>query len=212
MVNSVRFAPANRVTNVFDAVQLIGFEVVRALVMTIHVFELCKTIAKTEVFESVWDHSFAMGFAAKQVAAAGQLPEPDCEEAFLLGLLHDIGKVVLAASSPEYHLLWEMHSADSDELNAREAEAFGASHAQVGAYLLRLWGLPDELVDAVEHHHDLQNAGITAFNPLLALHVAQELSPSRAVSRLNSELIARLQLEDRIETWKAVAARAANAS
>jgi putative nucleotidyltransferase with HDIG domain len=119
-------------------------------------------------------------------------------------LLHDIGKVVLAASSQEYHLLWEMHSADSEELNTREVEAFGASHAQVGAYLLRLWGLPDSLADAVEAHHALSTVDVPGFTPLLALHVAQELSPSRGICRLNNDLIARLGLTDKVPVWKAL--------
>lgn len=202
MVNSMRFAPATRITRVFDAVQMIGFDVVRALVLSIQVFEFCKSISKTELFQSVWDHSLGTACCARRLAQVERLGNDAAEEAFLLGLLHDIGKVVLAASSHEYHLLWEMHSADSEELNTREVEAFGASHAQVGAYLLRLWGLPDALADAVEAHHALHTVACECFNPLLAVHAAQELSPARAVSRLNTELITRLGLEMQIPFWK----------
>src|SRR5690606_23734246 len=130
-----------------------------------------------------------------RLAEAERLNSAGADEAFLLGLLHDTGKVILAASSPEYHLLWEMHAANSDELNAREIEAFGASHAQVGAYLLRLWGLPDEFSRSVEEHHSLERVEVAAFDPLLAVHVAQELHASRAMPRLNEPLIRRLGLE-----------------
>src|SRR5688572_13854123 len=55
MVNSAHFAPATRVKNVFDAVQMIGFDVVRALILSIQVFEFCKNISKTDLFRSVWE-------------------------------------------------------------------------------------------------------------------------------------------------------------
>jgi putative nucleotidyltransferase with HDIG domain len=202
MCNTMRFAPASRVTSVFDAVQMIGFDVVRALVLSIQVFEFCKSIAKTQLFQSVWDHSVGTACSARKLAQTENLGTELAEESFLLGLLHDIGKVVLAASAREYHLLWEMHSADSDELNAREVETFGASHAQVGAYLLRLWGLPDSLADGVEAHHHCGSTEITGFNPLLALHVAQELSPARGVSRLDMDLINRLGFGDKVPFWQ----------
>jgi putative nucleotidyltransferase with HDIG domain len=207
MVNSVRFAPASRITRVFDAVQMIGFDVVRALVLSIQVFELCRSIAKTELFQSVWNHSVGTAVSAKRLAENEGLDPDGCEEAFLLGLLHDIGKVILAASSSEYRLLWEMHSADSDELYIRELETFGATHAQVGAYLLRLWGLPETLSDAIEAHHNLSAAAPANFNPLLALHVAQELSPLRAACRLNAALIEQLGLTARIAAWEAAVAK-----
>jgi putative nucleotidyltransferase with HDIG domain len=202
IVNSARFAPARRVTNVCDAVQLIGFDVVRAVAMSIQVFELCRSIAKTEVFKAVWEHSLATGFAAKRLAILENLPAEECDDAFMAGLLHDIGKVVLATSSTEYRLLWELHSADSQELHAREMEAFGACHAQVGAYLLRLWGLPENLVHLVEFHHQLAGAHITRFDPLLALHAAQELSPLRLVPHLDEALLGHLGLADRVPVWR----------
>jgi putative nucleotidyltransferase with HDIG domain len=207
MVNSVRFAPAIRVTNVFDAVQLIGFDIIRALVLSIQVFEFCQNIAKSGLFQSVWDHSIGAGFCAKRLAHFEKLSPNLCEEAFLLGLLHDIGKVVLAASSREYHLLWDMHSADTEELTIRENETFGATHAQVGAYLLRLWGLPDTLADAVEAHHRLDAVEFSGFNPLLALHIAQELSSSRAVPKLNTGVLNALGLESKLPEWKAIIAK-----
>ena len=116
-------------------------------------------------------------------------------------MLHDIGKVVLAASCPEYHSLWKAHSDDSPTLTAREFETLGANHAHVGAYLLRLWGLPDTIADYVEAHQNLETAEIAEFNPLIAVHAAQELASARKTPHLNEALISQLGLQDRIADW-----------
>jgi putative nucleotidyltransferase with HDIG domain len=70
------------------------------------------------------------------------------------GLLHDIGKLVIAERAPE-HLSRALEGARQDKrpLFAIEEELIGVSHAEVGAYLLSLWGLPSPVVEAVAHHH-----------------------------------------------------------
>lgn len=204
-VNSVRFSPARQIRTVFEAVQIIGFEVVRALVLSIQVFEFCNTTIKTDLFKSVWEHSLRTAIRARRIASAEGLPEQDCDETFLVGLLHDIGKVVLAASCPEqYHALWGKHGGHSNTLIEAEFREFGADHAHVGAYLLRLWGLPEPVAAAVEVHHALGSIEIPGFCPLLALHVTQELAPNRAGTNLNTNLLGTLGLEHRIPIWRSI--------
>jgi len=142
---------------------------------------------------------------ARRIAEMESLSEELCDETFLLGLLHDIGKVVLAASCPDqYHSLWGRHGANSETLIEAETREFGANHAHVGAYLLRLWGLPESVAAAVELHHSLDAVEIPAFCPLLALHVTQELAPNRAGANLNSSLLQTLGLEEQIAAWRSV--------
>lgn len=204
-VNSVRFAPTRKVRSVFEAVQMIGFEVVRALVLSIQVFEFCQSTAKTELFQNVWTHSLRTAIRARRVAESEDLPVEVCDETFLVGLLHDIGKVVLAAScSDEYQALWQRHHHNSAALIDAESRAFGADHAHVGAYLLRLWGLPDSVTSSVELHHSLGAAELSAFTPLLALHITQELAANRAGGTLDEKLIASLGLAHRVSIWRAI--------
>jgi putative nucleotidyltransferase with HDIG domain len=201
-VNSVRFAPARRIQSVFDAVQMIGFEVVRALVLGIQVFEFCHKTARTELFQTVWSHSLRTAVRAKRLAAYEDLPYESQDETFLLGLLHDIGKVVLGASCPEeYQKLWVTHREDSGGLVDAESRIFGADHGHVGAFLLRLWGLPEEIAQAVQMHHSLGAVETTTFTPLLALHIAQELAPGRKGASLANDLITNLGLESHIPMW-----------
>lgn len=204
-VNSVRFAPARRIQSVFDAVQMIGFEVVRALVLGIQVFEFCHKTARTELFQTVWSHSLRTAVRAKRLAAYEDLPYEACDETFLLGLLHDIGKVVLGASCPdEYQRIWVAHRENSAALVDAESRTFGADHAHVGAFLLRLWGLPEEVAQAVQMHHSIGAVEMTQFTPQLALHVAQELAPGRQKAALATDLIANLGLEGHVATWDAI--------
>lgn len=204
-VNSVRFAPARRMRTVFEAVQLIGFEIVRALVLSIQVFEFCQNTARTELFRTVWGHSLRTAIRAKRLAEYQDLSVELCDETFLLGLLHDIGKVVLAASCPDdYQKLWAIHRDQSAALIDAESRVFGADHAHVGAFLLRLWGLPEEVAMAVQMHHSIGAAEINEFTPLFALHLAQELSPHREGASLDRGLIQRLNLEDRLTAWRSI--------
>jgi putative nucleotidyltransferase with HDIG domain len=207
-VNSVRFAPSRRVQSVFEAVQLIGFEVVRALVLSIQVFEFCHKTAKTELFQTIWSHSLRTAIRAKRLAEFEDLPQEACDETFLLGLLHDIGKVVLGASCPEqYYALWAKNRSNSSALIDAESELFGADHAHVGAFLLRLWGLPEALASGVQMHHAISSTETLGFSPLVALHVAQELAPNRAHSRLDENLIAQLGLTERVPLWRSIVHR-----
>ncbi|MGZ8940906.1 MAG: HDOD domain-containing protein, partial [Limisphaerales bacterium] len=207
-VNSVRFAPARRIQSVFDAVQMIGFEVVRALVLGIQVFEFCHATSKTELFQTVWSHSLRTAVRAKRLAAYEDLPYESQDETFLIGLLHDIGKVVLGASVPEeYQKLWVTHRENSAALVDAESRIFGADHAHVGAFLLRLWGLPEEIAQAVQMHHSLGAVELTEFNPQLALHLAQELAPGRQQASLAHDVISDLGLEGHLPMWETIVHR-----
>jgi putative nucleotidyltransferase with HDIG domain len=207
-VNSVRFAPSRRIQSVFDAVQMIGFEVVRALVLGIQVFEFSHKTSKTELFQTVWSHSLRTAVRAKRLAAYEDLPYESQDETFLIGLLHDIGKVVLGASCPEeYQKLWVTHRDDSAALVEAESQSFGADHAHVGAFLLRLWGLPEEIAQAVQMHHSIGAVELTEFNPQLALHIAQELAPGRQQASLALDAIGHLGLEGHLPMWENIVHR-----
>jgi putative nucleotidyltransferase with HDIG domain len=98
------------------------------------------------------------------------------EEAYVSGLLHDIGKLVLACRFPE------SYQRVAPEARLRELpvwhiekEEYGATHAEVGAYLLACWGLPRIVVEAVAYHHHPSVLGRTHFDPVGAVHVADAL-------------------------------------
>lgn len=206
-VNSAMFGAARRISSVQEAVQLIGFQVLRALVLGIQVFDFFQNAALKLSLNTLWAHSLETAINAKRLASVEDLSDSACDEAFLAGLLHDIGKVALAASSPhEYQKLWTLHWQNSQTLREAEFTAFGATHADVGAYLLKLWGLPDGIIEAVERHHSLDFESLQSFSPLVAVCAAQEVSPGRKTDPLFTALIERAGYVDRIELWRTVLA------
>ena len=128
------------------------------------------------------------------------------EEAFTAGLLHDIGKLALADNpSLKYLELMARAQAENQRLIEVERETFQATHADVGAYLLDLWGLPAPLIEAVAFHHEPSRVEEAEFNSLTAVHVANALEHQSQETapclELDAEYLTRLNLTDRLEAW-----------
>ena len=86
-----------------------------------------------------------------------------------------------------------------------EQEVFGATHAQIGAFLLGLWGLPDVVVATVEAHHSFRNATPRSFSIAAAVHIAECLQPlSGGAADLGREHLKNIGLEESIEVWQQV--------
>jgi putative nucleotidyltransferase with HDIG domain len=203
-VNSAMFGPARRICTVQEAVQLIGFQVLRALVLGIQVFDFFQNAPLEVSLNSLWSHSLETALHAKRLASLEDLAGSACDEAFLAGLLHDIGKVALAASSPtDYQVIWTQHHQNTRDLREAEFATFGATHADVGAYLLRLWGLPEPIIEAVERHHNLDLVSAKTFSPLVAVYAAQELSPSRVIGSSAVLFFEQAGFGPRIPIWLA---------
>jgi putative nucleotidyltransferase with HDIG domain len=102
-----------------------------------------------------WDHALATGAGA--MAMAEQMgPQHDPEEAFIAGLMHDIGHVVLASAAPDAWRSVQDQAAAGGDVVALEKETMGMSHASVGERLMAFWQLPEELQQAVRWHHNVQ--------------------------------------------------------
>jgi len=125
------------------------------------------------VLEQVWEHSLRCAASARQLAELTMLIDPD--EAYTLGLLHDIGKILLLSLFPVEmeNIIW----LDEDAGINREVAAFGVDHAQVGQWVLESCGVPRALTAAVQAHHD--GLRINAPTALL-LHVANAIARADA--------------------------------
>jgi putative nucleotidyltransferase with HDIG domain len=207
IVNSAQFGVSRRVVTPSEAVQIVGIDVLRALMLGIQAFNYYddKPFAR-QTFKDLWTHSLKTAVGARKLAVAEGMPSEQCEECFLAGLLHDIGKLILAANAEtEYKLVLDLAKKARLPLEQAEKGIFSSTHAQIGAYLLALWGVPDSVIDAVEKHHSPAEAGTEGFSTVLAIHVAQHLDPSAPRPKgLDLELIRKLGLQDRIPAWKEI--------
>jgi HD-like signal output (HDOD) protein/CheY-like chemotaxis protein len=152
LVNSAFFGRLQQVTSIQCAVRFLGVDVLKQLVVTAEIFRAFRPATAAGGFSlaAFQDHAHvAARIATRLPIAAGAVPT-----ATVAALLHDVGKLVLASVLPVQFQRAQQESYARDvPLYTAEEELLGASHAEIGAYLLGLWGLPPTIVAAVVRHH-----------------------------------------------------------
>ena len=180
VVNSSYFGLSRKIITPQQAVALLGLDVLRALVVYTYAFANFKVHPRLEDFsvKRLSQHSLIVGKLA-QALVHGELGDKSMEEeALSAGILHDIGKLVLIQSPDQYLEALSYSQANGCSEYLAEYQIFGASHAEVGAYLLGLWGIPESVVLAVAFHHNPSKLMDSGFTALTAIHVADALIES----------------------------------
>lgn len=155
LVNSAFFGYYRDIKSPAKAVHLLGIETVKSLVLALKVFSKFEGGAVSEGFlDDLWQHSFETAVFCRDIMKSISEAQIDEENAFVAGLLHDVGKLILAANMPDRYAEAISLAREQDiELRKAEFRVFKASHAEVGGYLLGIWGLPGDIVEAVTFHH-----------------------------------------------------------
>ena len=218
LVNSAFFGLPKEITSVHMAVTYIGAEMLQNLVLSaevFHVFEKGKALQGFS-FEDLHMHSQLTAKIAGQLLPAS----PMRDAAIVAGLLHDIGKLVLATRSPQHFARSiEESRVDKIPLYVAEQQLMKVTHAEVGAYLLGLWGLPAPVVEAVANHHVPGRIPHAVLDNVGAVHIANALAnefpvyppsveplPAQAV---DADYINKLGLAEQIPQWQELAKAAA---
>ncbi|HSG98969.1 MAG TPA: HDOD domain-containing protein [candidate division Zixibacteria bacterium] len=150
--NSPFYGRTQNVKSLEEAIVILGFYTLRSLVVATGTQSLFASDDPRGLEHKLWEHSLATALAARMLAVASG--HPQIEEAFLAGLLHDIGKLILLQKMPtEYRGALESAAANHDSLLSAEYARFGYTHAEIGAALCSSWSFPPELVEAVRYHH-----------------------------------------------------------
>ncbi|MEW6743056.1 MAG: response regulator [Planctomycetota bacterium] len=211
--NSAYVGVQERVSNPAEAVRFMGLEMVRGLVLLVGVFsdQVKAKLSQRFRFDRLWKHSMMVGACARAILKT-QVKDRRCAtDAFTAGILHDAGKLVLAASCPaEYDKVSTIVEEHDTSWREAEVAVFGASHAEVGALLLGLWGLPDGLVEAVAYHHCPDECLGRGFGPLTAVHIANALDDDRDTEhssnepppKLDRRYMGKLGLEELLPLWR----------
>ena len=210
LVNSAFFGMRQGVSDVTQAVSLLGLDTIRSLVLMVGAFDTEETLPKLLSLDALWRHSMKVGRSAQEICKAEKADEVAINQAFTAGLLHDAGMVVLATNyKADYERILEHAGANREPLHQVELETFGCTHAQVGAYLLGIWGLPDSVVEAVAYHHSPSQCLAEHFGPLIAVHAADALDQEQRGEEgalppapLDVDGIERLGLIDRVSSWR----------
>ncbi len=211
LVNSAFFGLRRQISNPGDAAAYLGLETIQTLVLSIHAFSQFGSKRVGELsLEQVWSHSMATGILAKKIAQAESLGKDTVNDAFTAGLLHDLGRVILASNLPrEYGEAMACSQQDEILLCEAEQRVFGSTHAEVGAYLLELWGLPDTILESIAFHHEPSKSALDDFCLLSAVHVADSLASEAhsdeekgLVANIDADYLSRIGMEAIIENWR----------
>jgi putative nucleotidyltransferase with HDIG domain len=209
LVNSAFFGLNRQIAHPAEATAYLGFDTIKDLVLGVNAFSSFEggNISGLSL-ESLWEHSMHVAAAARRIMQSEEVGSVFAEEAFVSGMLHDIGKLILAVNAPEnYRNALKLAPAEQISLAEAEVRIFGANHADVGGFVLSLWGLPVRVVEAITYHHEPESAGTTSLNPLVAVHVANHAvslknrAHEQPVSRLSSDFLASLSLHQKVPDW-----------
>jgi HD-like signal output (HDOD) protein len=153
-VNSPLFGARRPFTSPREAAIYLGVDVVRAMALTESVFAQydagpnpCFSV------EELRNHSLQVATVARELAQSRHLPQSVVNDVFLGGLMHDLGKLVLGSNFPGQYREVAACFQDPEAARAKELQLFGTTHAEVGGYLLWLWGISGKATEIVVRHH-----------------------------------------------------------
>jgi len=206
LVNSACLGLMRNITSVDQAVAHLGMDLIKNLSLSVHVFAALERSAMRLgfSFDAEQEHAVLTARIAKRLMPKGR----QAQDAFTAALLHDIGNLVLAVCIPEKFKKAFLASQTSGRpAHEVEAELLGVTHAEVGAYLLGLWGLPYPIVEAVAYHHNPAAALERTFDIPTAVSVANALveeiksgQPIAITAHLES-----LKVLNKLPRWREIA-------
>jgi HD-like signal output (HDOD) protein/ActR/RegA family two-component response regulator len=202
-VNSAYYGLTKRVSSIETALVYIGLNTLRHLALTLQVFKSFSSAVPPSAVEAFEGHAILTARLARRLAPDEVLGEA----AFAAGLLHDAGRLVLMERCPVPYAEAVALARGGMTLHDAERQVFGATHAEVGAYLLGLWGIPHGIVEAVAFHHDEARMSRGLPDTVLAVGAASLLSHGGGEEGLGPEeaaLLARLA-GSHLPEWRALA-------
>lgn len=195
LVNSVAFGAGHPIASTQEAVRYLGVGLLRAYALSASLFSsrAAGDLQRRSLMTAHLARAFLKG-------------SPHADDAFTAAMLLDFGTLVLRQEQPaSARLVYQPGAPTGQALEARERELFGATHADVGAYLAAMWGLPLSIVEAIAHHHTPSAAAEGDLLVLAAVHVADALTePGDGVVDL--AFLERAHLMNELSRWRAVAA------
>jgi putative nucleotidyltransferase with HDIG domain len=176
VANSALYARRRQIAKLTDAIVMLGFNTIRSIAVTSATRNLYLKKGKVLGLKDklLWEHSVASGIAGRIVAS--KVNPVFAEEAFLWGLLHDIGKLVILQQLPdEFDKIVESVYNEGKEFVDTEKEILGFSHAEVGALIIRKWNLSERFENAVFNHHSFVEADESPDPMILYIDISNKI-------------------------------------
>jgi putative nucleotidyltransferase with HDIG domain len=141
-----------KVNSVHHAIVIIGFDALKEIILTTSFFHTFQDSKEVESLRPLWQHSLECGLAAKRLAWVFRYE--DMDEAYLAGLIHDIGRLVIQQYFPDQFSLLKRQTNGAGEDMELEREILGITHAEIAGKMAEQWNFPETLIEAIAHHHD----------------------------------------------------------
>jgi putative nucleotidyltransferase with HDIG domain len=194
LANSGFFGCREAVHTVERAVSFLGMEAIATLVLGQELFDSNNTVALPGFdLERLAQHSFQTAAWARAIALHEGFRSAAAEEAFLAGILHDIGRLVFAMRTPP------ATSHEREKWFREIPEQMEAHHAAVGAYLIGLWGFPESIVEAVAWHHTPSKCNEASLGLCGLVHIGDQMAHGRDIEPTYLESIG---LAKRCSEWQ----------
>lgn len=213
LVNSAFFGFYSKIKDIPQAIGVLGLTKLRALVLSFHIFKaLDAKILERFNFPLLWHHHLCVAETSKAICLQKTGDKSLGDIAYTAGQLHDTGRLLLIASeTASFQEALDQSARTGCTLEEAEQTVFTATHAEVGAYLLGLWGMPAPVTEAVLYHHTPRLCPSPPAMPLLAVHVADFLctaaKPSFSVpfSPVDMDCLNESKLSEFLPAWKTLA-------
>lgn len=212
VVNSAFFALGREITHPTEAVMFLGAERTRSLILLAGVFTQYESVnCPGFSAEQIWNHSLQVGNLARTVAMAETRNAKFAEAAFTAGLVHDMGKLILAANVPAMCVAIEqIHTLKKVTQREAELQVLGTTHAELAAGLMGTWALPLPVLEAVACHHVPTRSADKGFSLLTAVHAANVFADeagcgtggSALPERFDHAYLDQIGMGDRRNDWR----------
>lgn len=192
IVNSPLFGLSKNITDIQQAISLLGITMLKSLILYTQIFRSFEGNMRVEkIQKEIWEHSLKVANTSKLlVANLGNRNE--IETAFVSGLLHDVGKIIIINNENYIYDILNAMKLENICYNEAEKQVLGTSHAEIGAYLLSLWGLPNIIVDSIKNHHKISKIENNLISVPTAVFIANEYNTSQ---KLDETLLTKNGLE-----------------
>lgn len=213
LVNSSYFGLGRQISSPAEAANFLGLDVLKGLVLANGIFsQFDEKLIQKMSLQTHGSHSLAIANAARNIAKAEDASSVIVEQAFLGGLLHDMGTLVLATNAPDDYLAaLSLRSEKQIDIMEAETQIFGTTHAEIGAYMLGLWGIDEVVVTAVAYHHNPGTLPYNQFTALTAVHAASTFIPEehmtcsiKTFEGKDLEYIESIGLVERLPVWRSI--------
>lgn len=209
--NSSFFGQNNNLTDIKKAILIMGFDTVMSLAISAKIFSSVYS-SRCQLFHILdfCDHSLRTAVASRKISEYSGMAAETTKFVFLSGLLHDIGKLLFAEYLPD-PFAKSLHLSAEQKIPSVEAERrfLGVPHTEVGAYLLRLWGFSEEVIESAAYHHGLPKSTDCEHEASAIVCFANAFVNSSC--NLNPQSLAELNIPDeKIRLWNSFSSKLKN--